>query len=175
MPKNQEGALQDALRAIRYVRAMRENWNVDANRIGILGFSAGGSLSARVSTHYNENLYEPFDQVDEESARPDFSALIYPAYLDLGPEASLTPELKLDSNTPEMFLFVAADDKFANSSLVFGSALNQSKVPFELHIVRTGGHGYGMRQGNRADETWPNLCEEWLKLTALKPIAGSNR
>jgi acetyl esterase/lipase len=170
VPRKQEGALQDALRAIRLVRGMCESWDVDPNRIGILGFSAGGSLSARASTRYDEVLYKPFDRFDEQSARPDFSVLIYPAYLDLGPQSSLTTELKIDSDTPQMFLFVAADDRFVNSSLVFSSALKLAKVPFELHIWPNGGHGFGMRQGNRAAETWPILCKEWLQTTVLKPM-----
>ncbi|CAA6678648.1 MULTISPECIES: alpha/beta hydrolase [unclassified Lentimonas] len=168
VPRKRVGALQDAQRAIRMVRGMSERWELDVNRIGILGFSAGGSLSARASTRYQEVLYDPIDALDSVSARPDFSVLIYPAYLDQGKNHVLTPELKLDAETPPMFLFVAADDPHANSSLVMSSALRTAKVPFELHVLPEGGHGYGMRAGHRAAETWPKLCEEWLKVTVLK-------
>lgn len=168
VPKNTTGALQDAQRAIRYVRGMASKWSIETNKIGVLGFSAGGSLSARASTQYLEASYDPSDPFDRLSARPDFAALIYPAYLDKGQNHSLTPELKLDKNTPPIFMFVAADDSFANSSLVMGSALRAKKIPFELHILPTGGHGFGMRPGNRAAEAWPKQCEEWMQLT-LQP------
>jgi acetyl esterase/lipase len=162
VPQKHEGALQDVLRATRYVRAMHSTWDIETDKIGLLGFSAGGSLAARASTRYDEKVYEPVDDADAESARPDFSILIYPAYLDEGPDNTLSPDLKVNENTPPMFLFVAADDPYANSSLVMSSALRLKKVPFELHILPTGGHGYGMRPGNTAAETWPNLCEQWL-------------
>jgi len=168
VPKNQAGALQDAQRAIRYVRGTAKDRGIDTNKIGIMGFSAGGSLSARASTRYLETVYEPIDEWDKLSARPDFSILIYPAYLDQGVDHGLTPELTITKNTPPMFLFVAADDKYANSSLVMSSALRAYQIPFELHILPEGGHGYGLRSGNRAAETWPELCEAWMKLTVLK-------
>ena len=174
VPRNKLGALQDAQRAIRCVRGMAEKWKIDTSKIGILGFSAGGSLAARVSTQYSAKLYDPVDTMDRLSARPDFTALIYPAYLDQGQNKSLTPELKLDENTPPMFIFVAADDPYANSSLVMGSALREKKIPFELHILPKGGHGYGMRPGKRAAETWPKLCETWMQLTAQKVIEPKN-
>lgn len=163
VPKNRKGALQDAARALRLVRGMREKWKIESHRIGILGFSAGGSLAARLSTRYSKTLYDPVDEHDNESARPDFSVLIYPAYLDEGVDHSLTPEIELSDQTPPMFLFVAADDPYANSSLVMGAALRAAKVPFELHILPEGGHGFGMRPGKRAAETWPKLCEQWLQ------------
>lgn len=169
VPKKEFGALQDALRAIRCVRSMREDWNIELNKIGILGFSAGGSLSAHASTRYDEALYEPVDRFDEQSARPDFTILIYPAYLDRGTDGSLTPELKLDKKTPPMFLIVASDDRFVNSSLVMSSAIKSVNLPFELHILPEGGHGFGMRKGNRAAEIWPSLCQDWLDLTVLNP------
>jgi acetyl esterase/lipase len=168
VPQKQLGALQDAQRAIRMVRGMSEQWGLDAPKVGLLGFSAGGSLSARASTQYEQVLYAPIDAFDGLSARPDFSVLIYPAYLDQGVNHALTPELKVDAETPPMFLFVAADDPYANSSLVMSSALRAAEVPFELHVLPKGGHGYGMRAGHRAAETWPKLCEEWLKVTVLK-------
>jgi acetyl esterase/lipase len=168
VPKNQLGALQDAQRAIRYVRGSSKERGINPDKIGLLGFSAGGSLSARASTRYLETLYEPIDKLDKLSAKPDFTALIYPAYLDKGPDRSLTPEIKLTPKTPPMFLFVAADDTFANSSLVMGSALSKKKIPFELHILPSGGHGFGMRSGKRAAETWPTLLEAWLKQSVLK-------
>jgi acetyl esterase/lipase len=130
VPKNKPGALQDAQRSIRTVRSLCKQWSLDPNKIGILGFSAGGSLSARASCRYDEELYLPTDAIDKVSARPDFSVLIYPAYLDLGAKKSLTPELKITKQTPPMFLFIASDDGFTNGSLVMASALKAAKRPF---------------------------------------------
>ena len=163
VPGNQHGALQDIQRAIRIVRSKAENWKLNPNKIGVIGFSAGGSLSARASTRYNEKTYTPVDAMDSISCRPDFTVLIYPAFLDEGPNRTLTPELRIDEKTPPMFIFQAADDTFANSSLVITKALREAKVPVELHLLAKGGHGYGMRAGNYAAETWPGLLEEWLK------------
>lgn len=165
VPKNPAGALQDALRAIRYVRGNRSRWAVEENKIGVIGFSAGGNLAVRASTRYKENLYPPVDKLESISARPDFSILIYPAYLDQGKDKTLTPEIILTKNTPPMFLFVAADDPYANSTLVMGSALRLTKIPFELHILPKGGHGFGMRKKNYAGSKWPALCENWLQYT----------
>ncbi|NWK55672.1 alpha/beta hydrolase [Verrucomicrobiaceae bacterium N1E253] len=165
VPKNQVGALQDAQRAIRTVRSSAARWQIKTDQIGILGFSAGGSLSARASTRFTEELYPTSDAIDQLSARPDFAVLIYPAYLDQGKNRTLTPELKITANTPPLFLFVAGDDPFTNSSLVMGAALTRAKIPYELHVHPKGGHGFGMRPGNLAATTWPDLCAQWLKRT----------
>lgn len=170
VPKKQKGALQDVQRAIRIMRSKAANWNMDPDKLGVMGFSAGGSLSARASTLYNTETYPKVDEVDELSCRPDFALLIYPAYLDQGENRSLTPELKVDANTPPTFIFQAADDRLGNSSLVYAGALRDAKVPVELHLVPEGGHGYGMRPGNEAAETWPGLAENWLKSV----LASSN-
>jgi acetyl esterase/lipase len=163
VPKKQEGALQDAQRAIRIIRSNAKNWNLDAEKLGIMGFSAGGSLSARASTIYDVETYEGVDNIDALSCRPDFALLIYPAYLDRGENRSLTPELKVNENTPPTFIFQTADDRLANSALVYAQALRDAKVSVELHLLPEGGHGYGMRPGVVAAETWPGLAEIWLK------------
>lgn len=163
VPDNQKGALQDAQRAIRIVRSHAREWKLNPDKIGMIGFSAGGSLTARMSTEYQQDWYSPIDAADSLSSKPDFSLLIYPAYLDLGPDHSLTPELKVTAHTPSMFIFQAADDPYGNSALVMASALRQKKVPFELHIYPKGGHGYGLRKGNPAAEAWPPLAASWIK------------
>ncbi len=163
VPDNPAAALMDAQRAIRIVKNRGTQGKPGIKKVGIMGFSAGGSLSARASTRYSDKTYEPVDAFDNLSARPDFALLIYPAYLDQGPNKSLTPELKVDSKTPPMFLFETADDPFGNSSLVMAGALRDAKVPVELHFLPAGGHGYGVRAGNPAAETWPGLAAKWLK------------
>ncbi|XOV90969.1 MAG: alpha/beta hydrolase [Bacteroidota bacterium] len=163
VPQKQEGALMDAQRAIRIVHSKSDEFNINPDKIGVLGFSAGGSLAARASTLYEQETYAPLDDLDTISSKPNFAVLIYPAYLDQGPNNSLTPELKVNAETPPTFLFVAADDPYANSSLVMAQALRNEKVLVELHVVPFGKHGYGMRTGNPAAEVWPNLAASWLK------------
>ena len=163
VPKKQEGALMDAQRAIRVIRNNAANYGLKPHHLGIMGFSAGGSLSARAATMFSKKTYSPVDKADSLACRPDFALLIYPAYLDLGNNRALTPELTVDQKTPPMFLFATADDTYSNSALVMATALRDAKVPVELHILANGGHGYGLRQGNIAAETWPKLAEIWLK------------
>ena len=163
IPDKKEGALQDAQRAMRLVRANAAKWNIDPEKIGIMGFSAGGSLSARTSTLFNKRTYSPVDVSDSLSCRPAFAMLIYPAYLDQGPGKTLTPELELTKATPPMFIFQTADDTYGNSALVMAGALRDAKLSVELHILPTGGHGYGLRPGKPAPETWPILAGKWLQ------------
>ncbi len=162
VPNKREGALQDLQRAIRIVRSRASEWNIDPEKIGILGFSAGGSLCARAATLFNQATYPVTDEYDNISCRPDFTILIYPAYLDNGPEKSLSPELKISKYTPPVFIYGTADDTYGNSCLVMASALRYAKIPVELHFLPSGGHGYGLRKGNYAGETWPGLLEKWL-------------
>jgi acetyl esterase/lipase len=162
IPDKKEGALQDAQRALRIVRMNAAKWNIDPEKIGIMGFSAGGSLSARSSTLFRKKLYSPVDEADSLSCRPAFAMLIYPAYLDQGINKTLTPELELTRETPPVFIFQTADDQYGNSALVMAGALRDAKLPVELHILPFGGHGYGLRSGKPAPETWPILAEKWL-------------
>ena len=163
IPQKKEGALQDAQRAIRVVRRDAGKMDIDPEKIGIMGFSAGGSLSARASTRFNEKTYQPVDKADSLSCRPSFTMLIYPAYLDQGPELSLTPELNLTNEIPPIFIFQTTDDQYANSALVMGKALRDAKLTVELHLLPEGGHGYGLRPGKRAAETWPLMAEKWME------------
>ncbi len=164
IPDNKEGALQDVQRAIRVVRDNSQKWNIDSDKIGVMGFSAGGSLSARASILFNKKTYPPVDKSDSISCRPSFTMLIYPAYLDQGPDFSLTPELVLSKNVPPIFIFQTADDPYGNSALVMATALRNAKLPVEMHLLPEGGHGYGLRPGKVAAATWPQLAEKWLKV-----------
>jgi acetyl esterase/lipase len=162
VPQKQEGALQDIQRAIRLVRKNSEKWSLDPGKIGVIGFSAGGSLAARAGTRFKEKTYDNIDEADQYSARPDYCLLIYPAYLDKGPGNTLTPELTVTEETPPVYIFGTADDKHANSCLVMTQSLRNNKVPVELHIMPEGGHGYGLRKGKEAAELWPALAKKWL-------------
>ena len=163
IPDKKEGALQDAQRAIRLVRKNATKWGIDPEKTGIMGFSAGGSLSARASVLFNKRTYQPIDDCDSLSCRPSFAMLIYPAYLDLGPNKTLTPELQLTKETPPIFIFQTADDPYGNSALVMAGALRDAKLSVELHLFPTGGHGYGLRPEKRAAIAWPMLAEKWLQ------------
>jgi acetyl esterase/lipase len=168
VPDKKEGALQDVHRAIRVVASRAEEWGLEPGKTGVMGFSAGASLTARACTMSGKRSYKPVDTADSLSCRPAFGMLIYPAYLDLGPDKTITPELKLTKEVPPIFIFQTADDPYANSSLVMASALRTAKLPVELHLLPEGDHGYGLRPGKRAASTWPALAEKWLH-TFLKP------
>jgi acetyl esterase/lipase len=168
IPDKKEGALQDVQRAMRIVRNNPQKWNIDPEKIGVMGFSAGGSLSARASTLFNKKTYPPVDKSDSLSCRPSFTMLIYPAYLDQGPGLTLTTELELSKDVPPIFIFQTADDPYGNSALVMAGALRNAKLPVELHFLSTGGHGYGLRPGKVAAEIWPLLAEKWLGIVLKK-------
>ena len=158
VPDNREGALQDVHRAIRIARA--EN---PGKQVGVMGFSAGASLTARAATRFQLPSYTATDETDTQSARPDFAALIYPAYMDEGEHHTLTPELTITEQTPPFFVFQTADDHYGNSALVISQALRNHKIPVQLHIYEKGGHGYGLRANlAEAASKWPKLMEEWL-------------
>ena len=162
VPKNQDGALNDIQRAIRIVRNKSENYRINPEKIGIIGFSAGGNLCAQASSRFTEDSYPIVDDTDTLSCRPNFTMLIYPAYLDNGEKHSISPELSITKKTPPFFIFGTADDSYGNSALVMTTALRNKKIPVELHFLQEGGHGYGMRSGNIAAETWPYLAKNWL-------------
>lgn len=159
-----DAPLQDAQRAMGLVRHSAAAWDIDAKRIGILGFSAGGHLSAALATNYDTRTYPAVDEADKENCRPDFTVLIYPAYLTPdGDRSKLAPEIKVTAKTPPAFLAMTEDDPIhVENVFAYGLALKNAKVPFELHVFPTGGHGYGLRPSGNAVETWPALAGAWL-------------
>jgi acetyl esterase/lipase len=165
IPRYQE-PLQDAQRAVSYVRSHAEDWHLNPQKIGVLGFSAGGHLTAMVSNTFDKRTYEPQDKIDEVSCRPDFALLIYPAYLATGDKFdTLAPELTIKPDAPPSFLTQTEDDGVhVENSLVYFRALKNAKIPAEMHIFGVGGHGYGMRPDPKKPVTqWPTLAEAWLK------------
>ena len=158
--------LQDAQRAVGMVRNRAHEWALDPKRIGILGFSAGGHLAALLSTSFETRAYPAVDDADQVSCRPDFTLLIYPAYLTSKGEQGpvLAPELKVTSNTPPSFLIQAEDDSVGvENTLVYYAALRAARVPAEAHLYATGGHGYGLRATGKPITGWPRLAEAWLR------------
>lgn len=155
--------LQDVQRAIGYVRAHAEKLDVDPNRIGVMGFSAGGHLSAMVSNNFAERTYPAVDAADKVSCRPDFCLLVYPAYLS-GDKFQLSPELKVSSATPPTMLIQAEDDNpHIYSSLFYYYALKEAGVPAWMHLYSKGGHGYGLRDTGAAVNEWPDRVEDWFR------------
>lgn len=163
VPLKTLGAFQDIQRAVRLVRSKAFEWKLKSDRIGVMGFSAGGNLAARATTGFKNRSYAPEDKIDSVSCRPDFSLLIYPGSLTTS-DKKLIPEVKPTEETPPIFVFVAADDPY-NIPFPLGQALREVKLPFEFHVTPKGWHGYGLRPGNPAAEAWPPLAEKWLKIT----------
>jgi acetyl esterase/lipase len=167
-------AEMDAQRAISLVRSKAKEWGIDPKRIGMLGFSAGGHLTAWTSTNFDKRSYEPVDDVDKVSCRPDFTILIYPAYLVTKDRTALAPDIRVNKDTPPMFLAQAGDDPVrVENSVEMYRALKKAGVPASLHIYATGGHGFGLRPSGKPAATWPQSCAAWLKDQGfLKPSAA---
>ncbi len=180
MEDKTNGPLQDAQEAIRYVRRNAKKWKIDSNKVGIIGFSAGGHLAATLSTHYLDNLYPINDTI---SARPDFSMLIYPVIsmkeeishqgsrnnlLGKTPSDSLIKKYSLETQvnnlTPPTFLVHASDDASVSveNSIKYYQALIKHKVPAELHLYEKGGHGFGLGV-KETSQFWTIVCENWLR------------
>ncbi|HVW39391.1 MAG TPA: alpha/beta hydrolase [Pirellulales bacterium] len=161
-------AVQDAQRAVSFVRAKAKEWELNPQRIGILGFSAGGE-TAGLTSYFADRQYEPADEIDQVSFRPDFAMLIYPAYFEKkGEPTKLREDVAITKNAPPTFLVHAWDDPVTVfSSLHIAAELRKVGVPTELHIYANGGHGYGMRDTGHDVNTWPQRAADWLKQNRL--------
>lgn len=154
--------LMDAQRALSLVRSKSSELGLDPQRIGILGFSAGGNLAAGACLKYAQRTYPKVDSTDEISCRPDFGVLIYPAYL-VDAQGALKPEYQPSKESPPMFFAHAFNDNVTpDSSIALARALKAAGVPAELHIYDGGGHGFGLRKSEFPCHTWPARCGEWL-------------
>ncbi len=161
--------LQDAQRAIRLVRSHADDWNIDPDRVGVLGFSAGGNLTVMTALHWQESTYNGVDAADELSCRPDFVIPIYAAYLgDKQDDTQLDPAIRITKETPPMFMAVTWDDKMRglHAALLFAE-LKRAGVPAEVHVYSKGGHGYGIRDSANPVSTWHYRCEAWMRLSNL--------
>jgi acetyl esterase/lipase len=164
-------ALEDAQRAMGLVRQHAAEWGIDPGRVGVLGFSAGGHLSAALSNHYDHRLYDPVDAADKLSCRPDFSVVLYPGYLALADQNfAPNPEIQPTAHTPPTFLLQAEDDPVhVENAIVYFLALKKVNVPAELHVYAEGGHGYGLRPRDLPIMGWPRLVETWLHTIKVLP------
>ena len=160
-PKNREGAFQDLQRALSLTRANAGKWKIDAKRIGVIGFSAGGHLAAKASSLFDNRSYSPFDAVDKKSCRPDFVILVYPAYLER--EGKIAPELNLQAKISPTLIVHNEDDKsFIAGSKIYHAALDEEKVKNTFLLYQSGGHGYGLRSTKDVG-VWTRDAAEWLK------------
>jgi acetyl esterase/lipase len=167
--------LMDAQRAVSLVRSKAGEWGLDPNRIGLLGFSAGGNLTAVACTNFDKRAYESVDTADQASCRPDFGILVYPAWLINDKTGEMMPEVKVTKESPPMFFAHAANDPIkADSSVQTYLALRRAGVPTELHVYAAGGHGFGLRPATQpAPTSWPQACAAWMKSRGLlEPMAG---
>lgn len=177
--------IQDAQRAIKIVRKHAKKWNIDEQKIGVIGYSAGGHLASTLGTQFDLELYKKKDSIDYMSARPNFMALIYPVIsmneeiyhsgsaknlLGSKPSNELikkySNELNVNHNTPPTFIVHSNDDRAVNvqNSLIFHKYLNQFNIKNEMHIYQDGGHGYGLAINKGTLSKWPELLYEWLIL-----------
>ena len=155
--------LQDAQRAIGLVRSHAKEWGIDANRVGMLGFSAGGHLTATLCTNYTKRLYDAVDDADTLSCKPDFGVLVYPGGLVEKDTVTLKAEIAVNKESPPVFFAHASDDPVSSeNSIGMYRALKASGVPAELHLYASGGHGFGMRAGKGPASDWPKRCAEWM-------------
>ena len=163
-----ESAVQDAQRAVRIVRSRASDWGLSPDKIGILGFSAGAQTAAMTCVMHREALYDAKDAIDEQSPRPDFAILVYAAWLITDDQRSLLPEVKVDEQTPPMFLAHAYDDPVrVENSLLLTLALKRAGVPADLHVYATGGHGFGLRPTDEPCSRWPEACTAWMRRRGL--------
>ena len=157
--------LQDAQRAVSLVRSKSSEWGIQRDRIGIVGFSAGGHLAISTATSFEQRTYEPIDDVDKTSCRPDFAVAVYSGYLKAKEKDELAPGLQVPAETPPIFLAHGGDDIISSPehSVFMYLALKRAGVPAELHVYASTAHDFGVRDTDRAYSTWTESCVKWLK------------
>jgi acetyl esterase/lipase len=164
--------LQDAQRAVSLVRSKAGDWGIHRERIGIIGFSAGGHLAIATATSFDERKYEPIDDVDKVSCRPDFAIPVYSGFLKAKDKDELAPGLKIPPGTPPVFLVHGGADLISppEGSVILYLALKRADVPAELHIYANTAHDFGVRKTERAYSAWTDACAAWLRQhELLKP------
>ena len=164
VPSSQEVALQDAQRAIGMIHHHSEEWGIDPDRIGMLGFSAGGNLTVMTCLHGSERTYEIDEKLDINNPTPSFAIPVYPAYLvERGTEGPLLPGVTVKDTSPPLCLVHAADDPWtASSSFLLAVEYKKHDVPCEVHVYAKGGHGFGMKKKGLPVDAWPDRVVEWM-------------
>lgn len=167
-PKH-SAALEDAQRAMGIVRSEAAKWEIDPDRIGVIGFSAGANLVVELSNDFETRIYRGIDAADNASCRPDFALVIYPAYLALPKQHFMfNPDIKINSQAPPTFLIQAEDDPVhVQNAIAYYLALHQAGIPAEMHLYTAGGHGYGLRPTALPITHWPQLAAAWLRTIGI--------
>src|SRR5262245_46177641 len=157
--------LQDAQRAVSLVRSRAKEWGIDPNRIGMVGFSAGGHLVIATATNFEKRTYEAVDDIDKVSCRPDFGIAAYSGYLKAKDKHELAPGLHVPSKTPPIFLVHGEADIISppEHSVFMYLALKRAGIPAELHIYAGAAHDFGVRKVDHPCATWTARCVEWLR------------
>ncbi len=161
------GPVMDAQRALSLTREHSKEWGLDKNRIGVLGFSAGGQTAALATVKQGQRMYEAKDARDKQSCAADFALLIYPSRI-VNAEGELEKEYVVNEKTAPMFFAHAADDRVTClSSVMLFAAMKKAGRPAELHVFANGGHGYGLRPTETPVTHWSKLAAAWLKSQQL--------
>ena len=170
-PKGQPARrpLQDAQRAVSIVRSNAAKWGINPQQIGIVGFSAGGHLAIATATSFDRRKYEPIDDVDKISCRPDFAIGVYSGYLKAKDKDEIAPGLRIPVGTPPIFLAHGGDDIISppEHSVLMYLALKKASIPAELHIYATAAHDFGVRASDHPCSTWTQACANWLRYQGL--------
>ncbi len=161
--------LQDAQRAVSLIRSKAGEWGINPRQIGIIGFSAGGHLALATATGFEKRMYEPTDDFDRVSCRPDFAVLCYSGYLKAKDSDELAPGLRIPPGTPPVFMVHGDDDIISNpdQSVVAYLALKRAGISAELHIYAATAHDFGVRPSDRPYSTWTQACANWLRHQGL--------
>ena len=164
VPAPKDVPLQDAQRALGLVHHYAEEWGIDPDRIGMLGFSAGGHLTVMTCLHGSERTYSMDEKFDVEDATPSFAIPVYPAYLvERGTEGPLLSDITVKDTSPPLCLVHAADDPWtASGSFLLAVECKKHGVPCEVHVFAKGGHGFGMKEKNLPVDAWPHRVIEWM-------------
>jgi acetyl esterase/lipase len=159
------GPLKDAQRAVSLVRSKAKEWGIDPAKIGMVGFSAGGHLAAATAMNYDKRAYDPIDDIDKLSCRPDFAIPLYSGYLVGNDNDILSADMRASKETPPILLIHATDDGISKveNSVILYLALKKAGAPAELHVYATGGHGFGVRKVGHPCEGWTERCTDWLR------------
>ena len=167
--------LQDAQRAMRLIRSKAAEWKIKPDRVGVLGFSAGGQVASILHTAEGEAVYKSIDATDEQSYQPNFSLLIYPWRVLDDKTGQLLPQIRLSKKSPPAFIVHTHDDGSSSiGSVLIYAGLKRHNVSAELHIYENGGHGYGMRARKNSNiGTWPARATDWLVRRGLGSAIGS--
>jgi len=157
--------LQDAQRAVSLVRGKAREWGIDPERIGMIGFSAGGHLAIATATSFEKRTYPDQDEIDKISCRPNFAILLYSGYLKAKDKDGLAPGLRIPAGTPPVFLAHGGADIISDPehSVTMYVALKRAGIPAELHVYATAAHDFGVRKSDHPCSTWTQSCERWLR------------